>query len=350
MKVAIVGEAWGEKEEEAGKPFVGASGWVLDEALQQAGIVRSECLITNTFNFRPLGNKLETLYGTKAEALPNYRPIIKGKYIHKKYWLELERLYHEIAAYDPNVIVACGNTALWALCKKSGIASYRGSPLETFDFKEQMKDAQIPYEGRRIYKVLPTWHPAAVLRQWQLRPILVADLQKVQQQSAFPEVRRPSHLIYMEPTLQDIEDFYHNFLLNQPFLSADIETKDRSITEIGFSTADASRAIVIPFWDRSQPSGNYWQTLEDELTAWRWVRRICAEFPLVGQNFQYDMKYLWRTVGIPCPYFLDDTMLMHHSLQPEMRKSLGFMASIYTDEPSWKFMRTDHSTLKKEDE
>jgi DNA polymerase I-like protein with 3'-5' exonuclease and polymerase domains len=120
-----------------------------------------------------------------------------------------------------------------------------------------------------------------------------------------------------------------------------------TITEIGFATS-ASRGINIPFWSRSRV--NYWRTQAEERAAWEWVRRILAEKDTVWQNGQYDMQYLWRTMGIPTPRFFGDTMILHHSLQPEMKKGLGFLASIYTDEPSWKFMRTDHSTLKREDD
>lgn len=348
-RIAIIGEAWGEHEEAEGKAFAGPAGSILNYALRQVGIERKHCLFTNVFNLRPSGGRVENLCGPKAGGIPNFRALTGTKFVRKEFRPELERLYHEIASFDPTIIIAMGNTPLWALCKKTGIKAYRGAPLETFNLHDEMANTIMPFEGREKYKVIPTWHPAAVMRQWELRPIMLADLIKAERESRFREVRRPSHLIYMEPTLQDIEDFYNEYLVGQPFLSADIETKDRTITEVGFSTADASRAIVIPFWDRSKASGNYWSTLEEEASAWQWVRRLCREFPLVGQNFQYDMKYLWRTVGIPCPYFLDDTMMMHHSLQPEMQKSLGFLASIYTDEPSWKFMRTEHNTLKKED-
>ena len=68
----------------------------------------------------------------------------------------------------------------------------------------------------------------------------------------------------------------------------------------------------------------------------------------VGQNFIYDMRFLWEQYGIPVKNAVDDTMLLHHALQPEMKKGLGFLASIYTDEASWKFMRTK-DTKKKED-
>jgi hypothetical protein len=61
------------------------------------------------------------------------------------------------------------------------------------------------------------------------------------------------------------------------------------------------------------------------------------------------MNYMLRTVGIAARRMKDDTMLMHHALQPEMEKGLGFLGSVYTDEPAWKFMRAKHETLKKED-
>lgn len=331
----VVGEAWGEQEELQGKPLVGPAGSVFHGLLRQVGIDKSDIYITNVLNFRPRGNRLDSLYVKKPDAIPGYRPISNGKYMPASILPEIERLFEEIDRIKPNLILALGNTPLWALCKKSGIKRYRGSPLLTHDQK---------------YKVLPTWHPAAILRQWELRAICLADYGKAKREMTFPELNRPSHKIYLEPTIADIAGFYEKYLRDQPFLSCDIETKNQTITEVGYATADGSRCIVIPFWDRQQPDGNYWRTFEEEKQAWNWVRRINSEKPLIGQNFAYDMQYFWRTMGIPCPHFAGDTMLMHHSMQPEMEKGLGFLGSIYTNEPSWKFMRTDHSTLKREDD
>ena len=44
-----------------------------------------------------------------------------------------------------------------------------------------------------------------------------------------------------------------------------------------------------------------------------------------------------------------DTMLLHHSLQPEMLKGLGFLASVYADEGAWMEMRTKKGTIKQDD-
>lgn len=333
--VFVLGEYWSEQAEREGKPFAGPDESLLMGLLKQSGIDPRECHFTSVFNRRPSGNRVEAFCGPKANGIPDYRPIFAGKYVRAEFQPELDRLAAELDRARPNVVLALGNTALWAMSKKSGIKKYRGSPL--------------PSHCNR-WKVLPTWSMSSVMRQWELRVIVLADFSKARAESFSPELERPRRYIYLEPSLSDIEDFYHEYLVHSPFVSCDIETKQGTITEVGYATADGRRAIVIPFYSRAATDGNYWDTLSDERRAWRWVRRINAEKPLIGQNFAYDMNYFWRTVGIPCPRFLGDTMLLHHSLQPEMEKGLGFLGSIYTNEPSWKFMRTDHDQLKKGDE
>jgi uracil-DNA glycosylase len=333
--IMIIGEHLGDEELRTGRPFAGASGSVLHAMLRQAGIALEECYFTNVFNQKPSGGNVNGFCGNKLEAIPLYRPLAAGKYVKKQYAFELERLWEEIRATAPNVIISMGNAALWAITKKAGLKKYRGSPMETFN---------------REFKVLPTWNPATILRQWELRPIVFSDITKAKVESGYPEIRRPVRYIYMSPSLADIKDFYHKYLENEPYLSCDIETKGETITEVGYGTADGKRAMVIPFWTRESLDGNYWDTAEEERLAWEWVRRINLNHRLIGQNFAYDMQYFWRKMGIPCPHFHGDTMLMHHSLQPEMEKSLGFLGSIYTTEPSWKFMRQDHSTLKSGDD
>jgi len=332
--IMVLGEFWGEAEERTGRPFEGPAGSVLFSLLKQVGIDRKDCYFTNVFNARPQNNRIESFCGPKATSIEGFaRPIIPGKYVQTEHSHHIDRLFEELDRVRPNVVIALGNTALWALTKKTGIKKYRGSPT-------------ISHCQR--YKIIPTWGPASVLRQWELRPIVMADFAKARRQCEFPELRRPVRYLYLEPDLKDIQDFYEKFLLDAPFVSLDIETAAGTITEVGVGTS--THAMVIPFYDRAAEDGNYWPTAAKERKAWDLVRMICKECPTIGQNFSYDMQYLWRTVGIPCPKFLGDTMLMHHSLQPEMEKGLGFLASIYTDEPAWKFMRAEHGHLKKGEE
>ena len=323
-KIAIVGEAWGKDEEAQGAPFVGYAGRILRACLHQVGINFNSCLVTNVFNLRPTPtNNILNLCGPKAEGIPNRPPLAKGKYVRAEFAPELERLKNELLAFQPNVVIALGGTATWALLGTSGIKQLRGCPF--------LSDLGL--------KVLPTWHPSAVGRDWKLRPQLIADLTKARRESRFPEVRRPRRELWIDPTLDDISTFTHDYITPSPRLSVDIETIAGQITCIGFAPSPY-HALVIPFHDPRQEDGNYWRTLEEELEAWALVREILADpaREVVGQNFLYDANFLWAHYHIPIPRMAHDTMLLHHSLQPELPKGLDWLASVYTNEPKWKFM------------
>lgn len=325
----LVGEAWGEQEEQQHQPFVGTAGWILDGMLSQVGIRRKECFITNCFNLRPKpSNDVKNLCGSKVEGISGMPALVKGKYVLKKYQPELDRLYREINQVNPNVIVALGATAAWALLHSTGIKAIRGSVAMT---------APNDKLGRS-YKVVPTYHPAAIGREWSNRPVTLADLDKAKRESITPIFRRPKRELWLYPTLEDLATYERTFIKDAEELSADIETWQDQITCIGFAPSSSS-AIVIPFVSEARPGKSYWPTIEEELEAWNYVRRWCAMKPTVFQNGMYDIQFLWRSYRIPVPLAKEDTMLLHHAYQPEMEKGLGFLASIYTDEMSWKFMR-----------
>src|SRR5947207_10747915 len=120
--IICVGEAYGEQEEIEQSPFVGSSGYELTKMLSEAGIHRADCFLTNVFNLRPPGNDISSLCGSKQEAVPGYPPLVKGKYIRREFSIELERLGDEILDHNPNLVLALGNTPLWALTGKTGIS------------------------------------------------------------------------------------------------------------------------------------------------------------------------------------------------------------------------------------
>lgn len=336
--IVIVGEAWGKDEEAARAPFVGASGRVLNYMLHNVGIDRKRCFITNVFNLYPERNDVESLCGPKSEGIPGMPYLRRGKYVNAKYASELDRLYREIQNEQPNVIIALGATAAWALMHTSGIRQIRGAPAASH--------LQRPCGG--AYKVLPTYHPSAVIRDWSLNPVTMADLAKAKREAKFPEVRRPAREIWIEPDLADLFEFEQRYIEDAEELSIDIETIQDQITCVGFAPTK-SVALVVPFYAKARAAGNYWRTYEEECEALAWVARQCQRpISIFGQNFIYDMRFLWEKYGIPVPGAKHDTMLLHHALQPELQKGLGFLGTIYTDEASWKFMRKN-ATVKKED-
>ncbi|HEY7623655.1 MAG TPA: UdgX family uracil-DNA binding protein [Candidatus Limnocylindria bacterium] len=134
-KVVFVGEQPGDKEDLAGKPFVGPAGRLLDEALAAAGIDRDTVYVTNAvkhFKWRPAGKR-------RLHEKPNRAEIAACKI-----WLDAE-----IGIIHPQVVVCLGATAAQALI----------SP--TFKVtKERGKLIPSPIAPH----VVATVHPSSVLR------------------------------------------------------------------------------------------------------------------------------------------------------------------------------------------
>lgn len=340
-RIAIVGEAWGEEEEKVGRPFQGYSGQELVRMMMQAGIKRKDVFMTNVFALRPLDNRIENLCVGKKEANERFPPLSKGKYIAEQYFPHLDRLRQELEAVAPNLVIALGNTACWALLGSSGIGALRGTVASS-----------TLVQG---LKVLPTYHPSAVLRQWAYRPVVLVDLEKAKRESAFPEIRRPPRQILVDPTLDELYEWFYepSGALRPPkggYFSTDIETKKGQISMVGFSD-HITRAAVIPFWDERQESWSYWCTPEKERLAWKIVFDVLeSPYPKLFQNGLYDLQYLAK-LGPKIQNVTADTMLLHHSHYPELPKALGFMGSVYTNEPAWKLMRKrPKDEVEKKDE
>jgi uracil-DNA glycosylase len=332
--IAIVGEAWGAEEEKRRTPFVGYSGTFLTQMLRDAGINRADCFLTNVFNFHPPGNDLSVVLGGKSHAIPGYPPLSQSRYVHVKYTEEIERLGDELISCDPNIIIALGNTAMWALLGRTAISKFRGV-------------VELSTHTATGFKVLPTYHPAAVVRQVDLRPTTILDFQKALRESAFPELQRPKREIWIEPTIEDLHEFRRHI---KDRVSIDIETSGRYITCVGIGAAPTF-ALVIPFYDRRRTTRSFWPTPDDERAAWSFVREICEDVRIkkVFQNGLYDIAFLYRAMGIKTFGAEHDTMLLHHALQPEALKGLGYLGSIYTDEGAWKQMRERVTTIKKDE-
>jgi len=337
--IALVGEAWGETEEREHRAFAGAAGWELNKLLDKAGIRRADCLVTNVFNLRPPSNRIEAFCTDKMFGLKegNYPALGKAGYVHAKYEPELERLADELEQANPNVVVALGNTAMWALLGKTSISKLRGT-------------VQLSTHTLTGLKVLPTYHPAAIFRQYSLRPIVVLDLRKARRESEYPDIRLPERHVWIEPTLEDIHEFDRQFIQPCERLAVDIETSGTAITCIGFAPRE-DLAIVIPGIGLSRTGRPYWPSLDVERNVYKVVKNILTRpVPKVFQNGLYDITVIWRAWGIGVKGVEHDTMLLHHALQPESLKGLGFLGSLYTDEGAWKQMRESKATKFKRDD
>ncbi len=123
----LIGEGPGKEEDRQGRPFVGAAGQLLDKILAAVGFSREEVFIANVVKCRPPGNKIP-----REEEVAVCFP----------------KLQQQIITIKPLIIVLLGSTALKAFIGPAArITKVRGNWLE--------------YKG---IKVMPTFHPAALLR------------------------------------------------------------------------------------------------------------------------------------------------------------------------------------------
>jgi DNA polymerase-1 len=250
---------------------------------------------------------------------------IDGMWFHPKVAGHIEILRREIAQCQPSVIVPLGNLALWATTSKWGITDWRGS---------QLKCTSLP-----TATVIPTYHPAAVLRQWSWRPFVISDLRRVASRLTKGAVEEPQYRFIIGPQYDEATNALRQVLdrlrAGPLHLACDIETRLGHIACIGIAWSRLD-AICIPLLCSGKPAG-YW--LEDEeLEILKLLREILTHPNALvsGQNFIYDVQYIWRWLKFK-PRLALDTMVTHHVCFPGMEKGLDVLASLYCDYYSfWK--------------
>lgn len=312
--VLIVGEAPGEQESYSGTPFIGPSGHALDSMLSEAGIRRAECRVTNVAQVRPPRDNIKSFFRRKNEGT-----LINGKWVGPELAEGHSALMKEIAECNPRVIIALGNTPLWALTGHWGITDWRGSRLWFHDSPEPIQ-------------VLPTYHPAYVLRSWSDRPWAVKDLKLANDIRAGSAPKPPDWQFVTRPSMEDVRGCIDHAISSvaageTPAIAADIETTPLHIKCLGFAWSK-TEAISIPIMHNgSQP---YWESPSEETLVVEMLRHLLTSVPVVWQNGLYDLQHIirwWKFV----PNFTDDTMLMQHALLPGFPKGLDFLSSIYCD-------------------
>lgn len=322
-KIMIVGEAPGEREVAEGQPFVGFSGQELSKMLQEAGIMRSECFITNVVRIRPPGNDINAFIAQRKSDISAQHIMLRDKFVLPAVRDGFELLKREIEMCQPNVIIAFGNVALWALTGQWGITSWRGSVMEC--------DLELALDYKP--KVVPTYHPASILRQWSWRQIAVHDLRRAASQSKFREVIRPDYNHVIRPdystVLTILHQLYQQVCERPGKIAVDIETRAGHIACIGLAWTDRD-ALCIPIMCVERPDG-YWPIEQEAQITYALYQLLTHKnCEVIGQNFSYDAQYIYRHWHF-LPNLKRDTMLAQHTLFSNLPKGLDFLSSMYCE-------------------
>jgi len=141
-EIMFIGEGPGAREDQQGRPFVGASGKFLDQLLEQAGVTRADVWITNVVKCRPPGNR---------DPLPDEIEICTSNYIR-----------HQIEIVNPSIIVTLGRFSMGLFFKGAKITQIHG----------QMRKVDDRF-------VIAMYHPAAALHQISLKSAIMEDFARL---------------------------------------------------------------------------------------------------------------------------------------------------------------------------
>lgn len=322
--VCLIGEAPGADEDQAGIPFVGASGRELDRMLTEANISGTDCWWTNPYKVRPPDNKVGRIseYGIPVRMFQ-------------------DQFFEELNDHKPTIIIPLGATPLGLLCpstvaKRTGhaeISKWRGSIL---------RSELLSWE----HYVIPSFHPAFLFRAWDERQNAVLCLAKAAEEFNYWRQHKqlqpvPQRQLIDSPSADDCIDYLTRVLQtsSDTLVSVDIEnigvysgkykTKQRNRIPyvIGFAT-DPLTGISIGL-------GEYENNKSIKL--WTLCNRVLCEKRQVGQNYYtHDLPWL-RYIGFePDIKKVDDTLVRHHVLWPELSHKLDFQTFQYTREPYYK--------------
>lgn len=309
-QLAIVAEKPGKDEHAEllrtgqGRPLIGSTGQAVDRHLSRAGSGRPLVYLTNVIK-----------HYDEYWTTPSNDEILE----------QLPLLYKELASMpNLNCIVAMGAVALKALScfQFSDIGNRRGSILESI------------IDG---IKMVPTYHPAFYQRgEWRFKPVVEFDLMRAVEQSKFHEIRRPERTYYINPTFPEALEWLGKFI-GAHRLSYDIETFRPGVISCIALASEKTEAYCIPFCYGNRHA--YW-SIEQETVIWKLLQRVLNQptCSYIAQNGLFDSWHLWRH-GIEMDFVGRrgfDSMYAHRMLMPGMPHDLGFLTSIYTEEPYYK--------------
>jgi DNA polymerase-1 len=278
--------------------------------LSSAYLDRSLCYITNVLKCRPPNNDIDS---NEAREAIN----ICVTYLYE----ELDNLHYR------NIIVALGGTALAALGVTHKITQVRGTIVDS------------PRWG----KIIPTYHPAYLMRQWHEYITSVYDWKKIKRYSDGCEPPVIEERFNLYPTITQIEMFVLQILQRAQSthvtIGLDIETFEEhpmlSPIKIVGIAIDSETAITVPFITQS---GNLaWSTKDEQLRAIMALGSL-LEHPNITkmiQNSLFDLLVL-ASLGFEISGPVYDTMLAHMLIYYPAQHSLAYLLSIYADYPAWK--------------
>lgn len=303
----VVGDYPTQQEYNNGTAFSGSTGNLLENIFKPTKFSIKSVYKTHYFKF--------PLVGYTSPSVAQRKSVVE-KALAAENWDKI--LLEEIEIVEPNGIVACGELALRQLTGEQGIGKWRGSILHLH-----------PRFGRKNIKVFPIHSPREIWADDE-RPLVYTqwDAARIIKYKEYTKRVEPREEVWIVRSIEQFRNWWDR-ARSATFLTFDIETHHGLITCISFCH-NGREAISVPLL--VGPKMNEWQRGE----LYKLIHEILrSRIPKVNQNIKYDWIIL-ENYGFEVNNIIGDTMLMAHTIYPELPVGLDFLCSIYTDHPYYK--------------
>jgi uracil-DNA glycosylase family 4 len=306
----FLGEAPGEMEEQTGLPFQNphGAGRVFNLILSQVGINRREVRIRNVAMTRPPANNMGHFFYDSKCTVPKPEMVA---------WIE--QLRCELEESRPNVVVAMGAYALWALTGIKRISEHRGYVMES---------TLVPG-----LKVIPTYHPQAINYEWKLFPITVFDVRKAFHHSENPAVPHDKTRYIAPATFEMFMDYLATIRDKKRRFAFDIEAHIGTAYPYLLGVAD-SASFGMSFYNMKNNQST--MNSRQEAQLWHLLAECGRDCEVIMHNASYDKAVMWHHHGVLFENVWMDTLIAAHIVWPEFPRNLGFVGSLVLDVPTWK--------------
>lgn len=307
--VLVVGEAPGATEDDKGVPFVGQSGQLLRELLEDSGFdVDQDVRFTNVVRCRPPDNKI-------SKRAINYC---------KHFALD------DIEHYDPKLVLLMGNSPLNAVLGQSSITNWNGVVIERDD---------------RTY--VPLFHPAYIMRNQAVMGEWIDGMEEAAKALVTDSKDDSFEKVY-PLTIEEVYEM-EDYLAQYEVISYDDETghldpfnEINKLVCASFAAGDKTFAVPVAHDDA------LWDKDEEELVADAFHRILNRDgAKIVGHNIKFDQLHTRKELGIEFTSY-GDTMLLSHMIDSRkgihgLKRLAGLHLGMYDyDEPLEFYKRAHH--------
>ncbi len=322
-RFAVVGEGPADSEIEKHEPFVGPSGGLLNLLLKHIGIDRRQIRIGNVLCCGKITDADRDNYTAFSDAL--YRCRMRRE--------------EEGDLGNAQTVLALGSVAAWGMAARSitlgGRHPRRGAYFQ---------------DSRKRY-VIPSWHPAAILRGGGIgedgrpnaQPAGAGGLSDAEAETLGFDLEKAWNLSQgrvapFKPSLTSTGDprefvrLVEHIRATTKVFSLDVEATDvnpltckLTVVGLSYSRNDGVVEAVSLWWPNDDGSAH--TALKDLIAD--------PEMTLCAHNSQYDTTVLNRLIG-PLRCKIEDTLLVNHAVFPDCKQDLGSVAHTHLVVPAWK--------------